>query len=125
MIDKLPPRERQVFEAVLALGKASVADIQARIPDAPSPSAMRAMLSRLERKGFIRHEWADQKNLYTAAVPAAAARKSALDQLVRTFFDNSPANAATALLGMQKSIEPEQLDELEKLIRKAREEQGQ
>ena len=124
MIDKLPPRERQVFEAVLALGKASVADIQTRIPDAPSPSAMRAMLSRLERKGFIRHEWADQKNLYSAAVPAAAARKSALNQLVRTFFDNSPANAATALLGMQKNIEPEYLDELEKLIRKAREEQG-
>ena len=124
MIDKLPPRERQVFEAVLAMGKASVADIQARIPDAPSPSAMRAMLSRLERKGFIRHEWADQKNLYSAAVPAAAARRSALNQLVRTFFDNSPGNAATALLGMQQKIEPEYLDELEKLIRKAREEQG-
>ena len=124
MIEKLPPRERQVFEAVLAMGKASVADIQARIPDAPSPSAMRAMLSRLERKGFIRHEWADQKNLYSAAVPAAAARRSALNQLVRTFFDNSPGNAATALLGMQQKIEPEYLDELEKLIRKAREEQG-
>lgn len=125
MIEKLPPRERQVFEALLALGQASVADIQARIPDAPSPSAMRAMLSRLERKGFVRHEWADQKNLYSAAVPAAAARKSALNQLVRTFFDNSPANAATALLGMQKQIEPEYLNELEQLIRKAREEQRQ
>ena len=123
MIDKLPPRERQVFEAVLGLGKATVADVQARMPDAPSASAIRAMLTRLEAKGFIRHEWADQKNVYSAAVPAAAARKSALNQLVRTFFDNSPAGAATALLGMQK-IEPEYLDELERLVRKARREQG-
>ena len=125
MIDKLPPRERQVFETVLTLGKATVADVQQRMEDAPTASAVRAMLTRLERKGFIRHEWADQKNIYSASVPAAAARKSALNQLVRTFFGNSPAGAATALLGMQKEIEPEYLDELERLIRKAREEQGQ
>ncbi|MDQ4088619.1 MAG: BlaI/MecI/CopY family transcriptional regulator [Pseudomonadota bacterium] len=124
MIDKLPPRERQVFEAVLTLGKATVADVQERMEDAPTASAVRAMLTRLERKGFVRHEWADQKNVYSAAVPAATARRSALNQLVRTFFDNSPAGAATALLGMQKKIEPEYLDELERLIRKAREEQG-
>ena len=124
MIEKLPPRERQLFETVLALGKATVAEIQGRMPDAPTASAIRAMLTRLERKGFIRHHWADQKNVYSAAVPAAAARKSALNQLVRTFFGNSPAGAATALLGMQKKIEPEYLDELERLIRQARQEQG-
>lgn len=124
MIEKLPPREREVFETVLALGKATVADVQDRIPDTLTASAVRAMLTRLERKGFIRHQWADQKNVYSAAVPAAAARKSALNQLVRTFFGNSPAGAATALLGMQKEIEPEYLDQLERLIRKAREEQG-
>lgn len=124
MIDKLPPRERQVFETLLALGKGTVADIQARISDAPSPSAMRAMLSRLERKGFVSHRAVEHQNIYSAAVPAAAARKSALSQLVRTFFNDRPAEAATALLGMQKSIEPDQLDALEALIRKAREEQA-
>ena len=124
MIDKLPPRERQVFEALLSLGKGTVADIQARISDAPSPSAMRAMLSRLERKGFVSHRAVEHQNIYSAAVPAAAARKSALSQLVRTFFNDRPAEAATALLGMQKSIAPDQLDALEALIRKAREEQA-
>jgi predicted transcriptional regulator len=124
LIDKLPPRERQVFETLLALGKGTVADIQARISDAPSPSAMRAMLSRLERKGFVSHRAVEHQNIYSAAVPAAAARKSALSQLVRTFFNDRPAEAATALLGMQKSIEPDQLDALEALIRKAREEQA-
>ena len=124
MIDKLPPRERQLVEALLALREATVADLQRRMPDAPGPSAMRAMLTRLERKGFVSHRAVDHQNIYAARVPAAAARKSALSQLVRTFFDGSPAAAATALLGMQKELSAEQLDELEALIRRAREEQS-
>jgi predicted transcriptional regulator len=123
VIEKLPPRERQVFEAVLALGEATVTELQRRMPDAPGPSAMRAMLSRLERKGFVTHRAIDHQNIYSAAVPAAAARRSALRQLVRTFFDDSPAAAATALLGMRKDITADELDELEALIRRAREEQ--
>jgi predicted transcriptional regulator len=125
LIEKLPPRERQVFEALLALGTGTVADLQARIPDAPGGSAMRAMLARLERKGFVSHAAIDHQNIYRAKVPAAAARKSALSQLVRTFFDNSPAAAATALLGMEEQLDSEQLDALEALIRKAREEGSQ
>lgn len=125
MLEKLPPRERQVFDTLLALRKGTVAELQDRMPDAPSASAIRAMLSRLERKGFVSHEAVDHQNVYRAAVPAAAARKSALSQLVRTFFNNRPAEAATALLGMQGQIEPDELDALEALIRKAREEQSQ
>jgi predicted transcriptional regulator len=124
VIEKLPPRERQVFEALLALGKATVAELQSRIPDAPGGSALRAMLARLERKGFVSHQAIDHQNVYSAAVPAAAARKSALRQLVRTFFDDRPAAAATALLGMQDRLESEELDALEALIRKARQEQA-
>jgi predicted transcriptional regulator len=125
LLEKLPPRERQVFDTLLALRKGTVAELQDRMPDAPSASAIRAMLSRLERKGFVSHEAVDHQNVYRAAVPAAAARKSALSQLVRTFFNNRPAEAATALLGMQGQIEPDELDALEALIRKAREEQSQ
>ena len=124
MLEKLPPRERQVFDTLLALRKGTVAELQDRMPDAPSASAIRAMLSRLERKGFVSHEAVDHQNVYRAAVPAAAARKSALSQLVRTFFNNRPAEAATALLGMQGQIEPGELDALEALIRQAREEQS-
>lgn len=123
MIGKLPPRERQVFEAVVALGKASVGDIEARMPDPPSGSALRAMLARLEEKGFVRHESVGRKNVYSPTVGAAAAGKSVLRQIVGAFFNNSPASAAAALLGMDEKIEPEELDELERLIRKAREQQ--
>jgi len=122
MIEKLPPRERQVFEALLALGRGTVADLQERIPDAPGSSAMRAMLARLERKGFVSHDALDHQNYYRPTVPAAAAGRSALNQLVRTFFNNSPAAAASALLGLGERLDPAELDQLERLIRKAREE---
>ena len=124
MIEKLPPRERQVFEIVLALRETTVAEIQDRLPVSLSASAVRAMLARLERKGYIARRSADQRNLYSAAVPVAAARRSALRQVVRTFFDDSPVSAATALLGMQRKLDPRHLDELEELIRKAREEES-
>lgn len=124
MIEKLPPRERQVFETLLSLGRGTVAEIQAHMPDAPGSSAVRAMLARLERKGFVSHRAVEHQNVYAATRPAAAARKSALRQLVRTFFDDRPAAAATALLGMQGRIDPDELDQLEALIRKAREEQA-
>jgi predicted transcriptional regulator len=123
LIEKLPPRERQVFEAVLALGRATVADIETRLPDPPSGSALRAMLARLEEKGFVRHEAAGRKNVYAPAVAETATRKSVLRQVVGAFFNNSPGTAAVALLGMEEKIEPEELDELERLIRKARQEQ--
>ena len=124
MIEKLPPRERQVFEAVLALGRATIADIEGKMTDPPSGSALRAMLARLEEKGFVHHAASGNRNVYTAAVGEAAARKSVLRQVVSSLFNNSPASAAAALLGMEEKIEPEQLDELERLIRKAREEQS-
>ena len=123
MIEKLPPRERQVFETLMSLGQGTVSDIQSRMVDAPGPSAMRAMLTRLEQKGFVSHEAIGHKNIYAAAVPPATARKSALRQLIRTFFNNSPVDAATALLGMHEELGPEHLDALEALIRKARKEQ--
>lgn len=124
MIEKLPPRERQVFEAVLTLGRATIADIEEKLPDPPSGSALRAMLTRLEEKGFVTHEAVLKKNVYSATVPEAAARKSVLRQMVMSFFNNSPGSAAAALLGMEEKIEPEHLDELERLIRKARQEQS-
>jgi predicted transcriptional regulator len=125
LIEKLPPRERQVFEAVLALGRSTIADLEHKLPDPPSGSALRAMLTRLEEKGFVKHEVVLKKNVYSPAVSEATARKSVLRQMVSSFFNNSPASAAAALLGMEEKIEPEHLDELERLIRKARQEQDQ
>lgn len=124
MIEKLPPRERELFDALYASGGATAAQIEAMLPDPPSNSAIRAMLARLEKKGFVTRQLVDQAYVYSTALPGKKVRQSALRHLVGTFFGGSPAGAATALLGMSERIEPHELDALEQMIARARAEQG-
>lgn len=124
MIEKLPPRERQLFDALYAHGEASAAKLETLVPDAPGNSAIRAMLTRLEKKGFVTRRQVNQKYVYATALPERKVKQTALRQIISTFFNGSPASAATALLGMSERIEPHELDELEALIAKARKEQG-
>ena len=125
MIEKLPPRERQLFEALCAHGEATAAGIEALLPDPPSNSAVRAMLARMEKKGFVKRRLVDQKYVYASALPEPKVKQSALKHMIQTFFNGSPASAASALLGMSEKIEADELDRLEALIAKARKEQGQ
>jgi hypothetical protein len=53
-----------------------------------------------------------------------AAKKSALSDIVKTFFNGSPANAASALLGMSGKLDEHELDELEQMIARARQAKG-
>ena len=125
MIEKLPPRERELFDALYGVGEATAAELESRLSDPPGNSAIRAMLTRLEKKGFVTHRVVDQKYVYTTALPDRKVRQSALRHLVGTFFNGSPVSAATAMLGMSEKIDASELDELERMIAKARSEQAQ
>ncbi len=120
MLDKLPPRERQIVDLLYVGGESTVAEICDGIPDNLSSSAVRAMLSRLEAKGFVKRRGSERGYLYTPAVPENAAKQSALKQVVRVFFNGSAAGAASALLGMSDKLGDDELDELERLIADAR-----
>jgi predicted transcriptional regulator len=122
MLDALPPRERQIVDLLYENGELNVAELCAQLPVALSSSAVRAMLSRLEAKGFVRRRHSEKAFVYAPAVPEAAAKQSALKQVVRVFFNGSPAGAASALLGMAGRMEDEHLEELERLIAEARKE---
>jgi predicted transcriptional regulator len=120
MLSKLPPRERQIVDLLYQRSGLAVAEICDALPDKPSGSAIRTMLKRLEDKGFVRRTESDKGFVYSPAVSDSVARKSALSEVVRVFFNNSPAGAATALLGMSDRLDTSQLDELEAMIAKAR-----
>ncbi|MBB4659582.1 BlaI/MecI/CopY family transcriptional regulator [Parvularcula dongshanensis] len=122
MLDSLPPRERQIVDILYERGALAAAEVREALPDELSGSAVRAMLSRLERKGFVRRSPSERGYLYAPVLAEEAASRSALSQVVRVFFGGSPAGAATALLGMSQGLEEEELDELERMIAKAREE---
>ena len=124
MLSKLPPRERQIVDILYERGPVAVSEICDALPDQLSGSAVRAMLKRLEDKGFVQRTDSERGFLYSPAVSETAAKKSALSEIVRVFFNGSPASAASALLGMSDRLEGKDLDELEAMIARAREAKG-
>jgi predicted transcriptional regulator len=123
MIRDLPRREREIFEILCSMGEATAADVRAAMDDPPSYSAARTMLGRLEGKGMVQHRVEDQAYVYRSVPQPAKVRESALQQMVKTFFDGSAASAATALLGLSK-IEPEELEALQRAIDEAKDRQS-
>jgi predicted transcriptional regulator len=120
---QLSRRETQIMEIVYELGRATAAEVQSRLPDPPSYSAVRAMLRILEEKGHLGHEQEGPRYVFAPTVPAERARETALRRLVRTFFGGSPENAVAALLDLaDRPLEPEELDRLAAMIDDARRE---
>ena len=124
MLSKLPPRERQIVDLLYERGALAVAEICDALPDRLSGSAVRAMLQRLERKGFVQRQDSERGFLYSPAVADSVARKSALSEVVRVFFNGSAAGAATALLGMSDRLDQDELKRLEEMIAQARAAKG-
>jgi predicted transcriptional regulator len=97
--ERLTRREREIMNAVFALGnRASAEDIRARLHDAPSDSSVRVMLARLEKKGLLKHQQDGVRYLYSATTSRAAATRTALQQVVGTFFGGSLTKMMTALV---------------------------
>jgi predicted transcriptional regulator len=77
----------------------------------------------LEEKGHLRHEQDGPRYVFLPTVPREKARRSALRQLVRTFFEGSTAQAVAALLDTpDANLSDEDLDRLSRLIDQARKE---
>jgi BlaI family penicillinase repressor len=117
----LSRRERQIMDFLFRVGKATAADVMEGIPDAPSYSAVRALLRILEQKGHIRHEEEGRAYVYAPLVRRADARQSALSHLLKTFFDNSAEQAVAALLAIKgEKMSDAELERMSRLIEKAK-----
>jgi len=117
----LSRRERQIMEIVYRRGRATAGEIHGEIADPPSYSTVRTLLRVLEEKGHLTHESDGPRYVYTPCVSTEKAKRSAMEQLVRTFFDNSTSNAMAALLDMSSSnLSESELKRLAQLIQQAR-----
>jgi predicted transcriptional regulator len=122
-IHQLSRRERQIMEIIYQLGQGTAAEVAEAMADAPSYSSVRAMLRILEEKKLLRHRQEGPRYVYLPTVPRSTAMRSAMRHMVQTFFDGSTEGAVAALLEMDAAkLSPEELDRLEQLIGKAREE---
>lgn len=123
MHQALSRRERQIMDVLYRMGRATAADVQAALPGSPSDSTVRTQLRVLEGKGHVVHEAQGHRFIYAPTVPRHSARRSALRHLMDTFYDGSRAKVVAALLGADTGrLTPEELEGIENLIRRAREE---
>jgi predicted transcriptional regulator len=119
----LSRRERQIMDAIYRRGQATVAEVLEDMPDPPSYSAVRAMLRVLEEKGHLQHVQQGPRYVFLPTVPRDQARRSALRQVVRTFFDGSTEQTVAALLDLSDSkLSDAELKRLSRLIDQARKE---
>lgn len=98
-LERLTRREREIMDALFALGnRASAEEIRARLMNPPGDSSVRVMLTRLEKKGYLRHQQDGLRYIYSATVSAASAKRTALQHYMRTFFGGSLPQMVTSLV---------------------------
>lgn len=88
------------MEIVYRRRRATVEEIRAELPDAPGASSVRKLLDIMMERGLLDREYDGPRFVYFPAARVEDASRSALRQLVRTFFDNSPGSAMAALLDL-------------------------
>ncbi len=117
----LSRRERQIMEIVYRRGRATAGEIHREMPDRPSYSTVRTLLRVLEEKGHLAHQSDGPRYVYSPCISAEKAKRSAIEQLLRTFFNNSATSAMAALLDMSSAnLSEAELKRLARLIRQAK-----
>src|SRR5688572_7905952 len=107
---KLSRRERQIMDVVYRHGRVTAAEVLAGLAEPPSYSAVRATLRLLEEKGHLRHEQDGPRYVFLPTVTRDKARRSAMQHLVRTFFNGSTEDAVAALLETDNRMGEEELE---------------
>lgn len=110
------------MDALFEAGELSAQEVRDAIPEAPSYSAVRALLAKLVEKKVVDFREDGPRYIYFPVVAQEEARTSAMQKLLKTFFGGSTAAAVNALLGMkQEKLSSDEIAQLQQAIDKARE----
>lgn len=115
---KLSRRERQVMDILFRLGQASAQEVMNELPDPPSYSAIRALLATLEQKQFVvLHGKDSRRYIYKPAITEKRAKRSALSNLLHTFFEGRPEKLVASLLDpSDQKLSNEEIARIRELI---------
>ena len=101
--------------------RATVEAIRAELPDAPTPSSVRKLLDIMIDRGLLEREYDGPRFVYFPAARVEQASRSALKQIIKTFFENSPGSAMAALLDMSSdSLSDDEYRRLSALLKRGR-----
>ena len=115
-------RESQIMEILYRRKRATAEEIRSELPEAPGGSSVRKLLDIMMDRGLLGREYDGPRYVYFPAAKPEDASRSALKQLMRTFFDNSPGSAIAALLDMTSTpLSAAEYRRLSSLLKRVRE----
>jgi predicted transcriptional regulator len=100
--------------------RATIGELREELPAAPSPSSVRKLLDIMIERRLIGREYDGPRFVYFPAAKPQDAARSAVKQLVRTFFNDSPSSAMAALLDSTEKISEEDYRRLSALLKQVR-----
>lgn len=117
MMKKLTRKEEELMKILWKLEKAFVKDIVAEYPK-PKPhyNTISSLVRLLQEKGFIGFKVYGNTYEYFPLVKKEDYRKTFMSQVIKDYFDNSYQNAV-AFFVKEKGLNPEELEELIRLIK--------
>jgi len=119
----LTRREREIMDILYRLGRATAQEVLQNLQQAPSYSAVRALLRLLEERGHVKHTTEGVRYVYLPAVSRGQARRKALAHVVSTFFDGSVEQTMLTLVESSRSkLSADELDRLAEIVERARKE---
>ena len=120
---ELARRERQIMDVIFQLGEATVGEVLERLPDPPSYSSVRTIIRKIEAKGLLTHRQDGKRYVYRAKQSRETASRTALQKLMNVFFSGSAPDTVAAIMDVSaKTLDPEDLDRISKIIEQARKE---
>ncbi len=108
-------RELDVMGELWALGSATVAEVQERLPDTLAYTTVLTILRTLEQKGYVGHEEEGRAHRYKPLVKREAAGARALRRMVDKLFQGSPELLLTQLVS-ERGLSAAELRRLRRLL---------
>ncbi|MEH6459965.1 BlaI/MecI/CopY family transcriptional regulator [Chitinimonas sp. JJ19] len=116
----LTDAERELLEVLWRKKQASVREVTDEIAKKKSVAytTVLTMFKVLEKKGLVTYHQEGRAFIYTPTISRGEARKSALERLLKQFFNGSPQVLAQHLIE-QHEMSPDELDALKRLVAEA------
>ena len=119
----LTKAELRIMEVLWQLRRGTVSDVVTALPKPPlAYTTVLTMLRILEQKKFVKRENGAKAHVYSPVVERDDAAKSAIGDVVASFFSNSKTALALRLMADSQPSAKE-LDEIKALIARFEEEQ--
>lgn len=113
----LTKAEEQVMQVLWRLGKGFLKDILDETPEPkPHPNTIATLLKILVEKGYVQYEVQGRNNYYQPRISKTEYGKRSVNQLVKGYFEGSPAKLISQFVSDNKLS----LEELEALLQQIR-----